>query len=222
MTDKLGIINNFAGEVLSLNQKKAPYLGIGMNEETRQHKVVWNVKGWCKQVPTGLTYEEAQQIQKCISEGVLVTGRHYLPAKVKDPATIKKYLDTIRQPLMPVAKKPFQELVRKKQEGNYSAKEIIVACIQEEEKLRRRADWLRFLGDGLKACTGPELIVEDYHDDPEAYQVVINTETNQIVADSRPVEARKPKGKKVVVVETNQATQEERAKALDNYLGDSI
>ena len=84
MQKKFGIINNFAGTVVSLNQKKSRYLGIGaIKGQHGQFKVWLTPQKWCAKLPNNLTADEAQQVQDMINTGVLVEGRVYLPVAKK-------------------------------------------------------------------------------------------------------------------------------------------
>jgi len=213
---KLGNIKNFAGAIFSLDQRKASILGIG----DKQPKVWFTAKAWCLVIPEGLTDTEAMQLQGAINTGTLVPGKVYIPAKQKDDNTIPKYLALLRRTLTPPNKAPFIDLVHKKSEGNYSAKEILSACIADEQKVRNRADWITFLKAGLSAYEGPDYVVEDREDDPEAYVVTIDPTTKVIQSDSRPADKRKGKGKGKDISEIETPlTAAQKNKAIDDFLG---
>jgi len=173
MENKIGNINNFAGALLSLNQKTTPYLGIGKSSLGR-FKVWFSLREWCHQIPEGLTDKEAAQVQQAITQGFLVNGRVYLPKAVKDEKVLAFYINTMRRALTldHASKVLFITLTRKTKDGNYTSKEIFQACLEDERIVKRRDTWIKFLEEGIKFYKGPENIVEDYSD----YQASINLE----------------------------------------------
>ena len=220
MVEQLGILNNYAGVVVSLNQKRATYLGIGPLEGNR-FKVWLSPQMWCAKLPADLTPQDAEQIRRAINAGVLVEGKQYLPVVKKDKAVLKKYLDHVKQSygLDAKAKAPFQHLVLTRQEGHYTAAEIITACLSEEEKTKRRAPWIAFLNDALRAYDGPDVIVHDYSDNPEIDLIaepVMNTVIPEAPVNMTPPPAAKPE----VTVDKKKAKKV--AEALDKFLGESI
>lgn len=217
MDNQFGIVNNYAGVVVSLNQKKVPYFGVGMMDHGK-FKVWLSKRAWCIKLPEGLSDKEAQQINEAIAKGILVEGRQYLPSVEKDPLVLARYVNFVKESytLDSKAKAPFQDLIRKKQDGNYTAVEIIAECLRVEEAGRRRPTWVAFLNDAIKAYDGPQILVEDYRDDPEAYRVTIDA-SGVIVDDSR--KDKKPQSKKLT---TSNAPTKARESALNKFLGDEV
>lgn len=219
MTEKLGTINNYAGVVISLDQRMMPYFGVGQLQPG-EFKVWLSAKRWSVQIPEGLTNEEALQVQKALASGVIREGREYIPPARKDPKTLQHYLNLLKTSYGVTAqsKAPFIALVQKKSEGNHTAIEILNACLKEEESTRHREVWIAFLKDGIKHCDGPLSLVEDYENDPEAYTVTIDPASMVIVEDSRSKTDTKPKAKpKDPTVITDPVAKE---KAIKKFLGD--
>lgn len=219
MAEQLGILNNYAGVVVSLNQKRATYLGIGPLENN-MFKVWLSPQVWCAKLPADLTPSEAEQVRRAINQGVLVSGRQYLPVVKKDKTVIKKYIDHVKQSygVDAKAKAPFQHLVLTRQEGHFTAAEIITACLSEEERTKRRAPWIAFLNDALKAYDGPDVIVHDYSDNPETDLIeepvrVTMPQEIPIPTPSDPIKQETPVDKKKA---------KEVAKALDKFLGEAL
>lgn len=220
--EKIGQVNNYAGTIISLNQKNGSYIGIGpiateSKGPSSQYKVWLTPKEWHTAVPEGLTADETMQLEHAIKSGLVVIGKHYLPAAVKNPAVVQKYIKLMKEsPMLDAkAKKPFINLVNAKSEGFYTALEILSACIKEEESTRRRETWITFLKDGLRSYNGPEMLVQDYSDDPGNYTVTIDPQSLTIVEDSRgdkkPKEPEKPKSK---------LSAKQKEEALKKFLGD--
>lgn len=215
MAEKLGIINNYAGAVVSLNQKKAPYFGVGMMDHGK-FKVWLSKRAWCVQLPNNLTDKEADQIRLAISSGLLIEGKVYMPTVEKDPKVLAKYLTLIKNnhTLDSRSKAPFQQLVLQKQDGNYTAIEILSECLRSEEATRRRPTWIAFLNDAIKAYDGPLMVVEDYKDDPEAYQVTIDMSNGIIIEDSRKTTE--------LVAPVSKTPQKVKSKELNKFFGDEV
>ena len=215
MSEKLGIINNYNGAIISLNQKKAPYFGVGM--DSNGHFKVWLSKQkWCAKIPEGLTSQEADQIKAALWNGTLVEGKKYIPAAEKDPTVLAKYVNHVKNSyvLDNQAKSLIQLLVQKKQDGNYTAVEILAECLRVEESTRRRPTWIAFLNDAIKAYDGPQFIVEDYSDSPDVYQVTIDS-NGTVVKDSR------PDAKIKALPETN-VSKKVRTNELNKFLGEQV
>ncbi len=225
MQQKFGIINNFAGAVISLNQKKSRYLGIGaIKGQHGQFKVWLTPQKWCVKLPSDLNADDAQQIQNMLNSGILVEGRHYLPVAKKDEAVLNTYLMLLKgkRMLSEDIKEQFRQLVIKKSEGNWSAFEILKSCIKFEEENSRRSDWLRFLKDGLDAYHGPEFLVEDFENDPEAYVVTIDISAQQVVQKEATKETVKAEPVKQTKKGRPSKSDAEKEEALKKYLGDKI
>lgn len=226
MEQKIGYINNFAGVIVSLNLKKSPYLGVGpIRGEHGKFKLWLNSHKWCAAIPEGLTDEDAKYLQAMLNAGILVEGRHYLPPIEKLTKTVQDWVMLVKTSRMLTRsiKDQFIALVRKKQEGGYTAFEILTSCLNFEESNQRRADWILFLNEGLKAYDGPRVLMENTEDDPEAYAVTIDA-TGIIVEDSRDKDPQKKEKtkKKAHQPETLTTTQDEREKMLSKFLGDKI
>lgn len=220
--EKIGQINNYAGVVISLNQKAGSYFGLGTPSKdpasnSAQFKVWLTPKDWCAVIPPGLTDPEVTQLQNAIKSGLVILGKQYMPAAVKDPGAIQKYIDIMKYaPMLDnKAKQPFISLVNKKSDGNYTALEILNACLREEESSRHREVWISFLKDGIKAYNGPDILVQDFSDDPGNYTVTLDPSSLTVIDDSRkdnkPAKLDKPKSK---------LNEKQKESALKKYLGD--
>jgi hypothetical protein len=223
MEQKFGQIMNYAGTTVSINLAKSTYLRIGPLEDG-QFKVWLGPNQWCVQVPPGLTNDEARQLKEMLDVGILVEGKQYMPVAVHNTKTLQDYLNVVKKSrvLDKKTKDIFVQLVRKKSEGNYSAFEILNACLKAEEETSRRPEWIAFLNDGIKAYDGPRILLEKNEVDPEAYTVAIDS-TGAIVKDSRPEEIKnKSKKGKLPELKERELTPEQKEKALNQFLGESI
>ena len=68
--------------------------------------------------------------------------------------------------------------------GNWTPLEIYTYCIKQERETRGRKEWIDFLTEAIANYNGPALLVEDFVDDPDNYEVVIDPNVG-IVMDSR-------------------------------------
>lgn len=212
MPEILGIVNNNAGIVVSLNQRAMPFFGIGMDKNTGNCRVWLSPKAWCALLPVDLTQEEANQVRVAINKGLLVEGRRYMPAVVKDTTVLNKYIEIVKTSHVvdKKAKDPFIALVLNKQEGNYTAGEIITACIKFEEGRSRRPIWMAFLNDAFKNYDGPLTLIEDYSNSPDAYDPgnpIEPVAVAPVVTDTPSTQAPKQK-----------LSPKEKEKALNKFL----
>lgn len=217
--EKIGNINNFAGAVLSLNQKMSPYFGIGMSRSGKS-KVWFSISEWCHRIPEGLTDAEAAQVQNAISTGLLVNGRVYLPKAVKDEAVLDKYISTMKRALTldQKSKDVFLTLIRKTHEGNYTSKEIMLACLEDEKINKRRGPWIAFLEEGIKYYKGPDTLITDYSDYQESLEYVAEAP----VEAPRPQANAKSKPGRPSKQDAPKLTDKQKEDLLTKHLGEKI
>ncbi len=216
---KFGQINNYAGTVVSLNQKKATYIGIGETKgEHGQMKVWLTPQKWCTKLPSNLTAEDTRQIQAMLDSGILVEGKHYLPVAKKDLAVLKEFLNLTKSTryLNDAAKEPFRELFRAKQKGNYSAFEIFNECLKLETNTQNRAEWIAFFNDAIKSFDGPKILVEDYEHDPEIYTITIDEPSRPSTSDNS---QDKKKTKEKAKAQEPEVSPEKKEELLKKFLG---
>ena len=191
---RLGQLNNYAGQTISLNQKVAPYFGVGEGDE----KKIWLSKdNWCAKVPNNLTPDEVTIIDKAMSNGYIVLGKEWLPALKKDVNIRNEYVKVIERSkyLTNEVKEPFQQLVLKKQDGNYTASEIITHVMKSERASRGRTNFLTFLQDALDHYDGPAQLVPDHPVNPLGFidtneMLEVEDDTKDIL--SPPIKSKAP------------------------------
>lgn len=183
---KLGQVKNYSGQTISLNQKIASFFGIG-ERDNGQKKIWLNADQWCVAVPSDLTNEEVTQLDKAMSNGVIVLGRELIPALEKDKSVKEKYAKIIADAryLDEEIKDPFRYLVRAKQDGNYTALEIITYVLEQERSTRSRPNFMQFLQEAINHYDGPAFLIEDYPEDPNNYTVSVDLDNMTVVEDSR-------------------------------------
>lgn len=182
---KLGAINNYAGTEVSLNLKKASYWGLGDND---RGKIFWlSTENWCGTIPDDVNSEDATQIANAFAAGTLVMGREWIPALDKDKTVLRKYEQVLNdyKYVNDEFKNIWRDLLSRKKEGNYTAREILSHCIEQERKLRNRKPHLAWLEDALDYYEGPDFLVQDFPDDPDNYEVTIDATTSQVVSSTR-------------------------------------
>lgn len=179
----LGVVNGHAGEVISINLKKGAYFGVG---DVGRCKIWLDGETWTTKVPDDLSNQETMQLRSALERGVVVIGKHYLPALLKKEGVREEYAKVVKtaRSLTQEVKKPFIDLVRMTQVGNWTPLEIYTFCLKEERESRGRKEWIDFLTEAIANYNGPDFLVEDFIDDPDNYDVVIDPNVG-IVMDSR-------------------------------------
>lgn len=215
----LGLLNNYAGAEISLNQKRGNYFGIG--DDGERPKIWLSASSWTCIVPDNLSPTEVDQLGDAIQEGRIVVGKQWIPAIEKVRGTKERYADIVlkSRALNAEAKEPFLKLHRYKKDGNYTALEILTYCKTEEDKHRSRPEWMTFLQECIDAYDGPVQLVEDFPEDPENYEVTIDPVSMTVTNDSR--------GKDALNIPSAPQQQYEdpakREEALNNFFeGDSV
>lgn len=171
--DKLGYVGQLSGQIISLNQKKATYFGIGKLNKIGNPEVWLAPNHWYAELPAELSAQDQDILYKALEKGLIKMGKHWMPALVKDTNVKEKYIQLmIGRKLFENTKQPFIDLVKKEKEGNYTALEILSYCLKKEQEGSNRQEWIAFLKDGMAAYRGPVQLVEDTPD--EAYEVQID------------------------------------------------
>ena len=191
---KLGQINNYAGQTISLNQSVAAYFGIGEGSKP----IIWlNKNNWCATVPSNLTSNEVKAIDDAMNIGTIVLGEEWIPALVKDTSIRDEYKNIVANSrfLTDEVKDQFKELVLKKADGNYTASEIIAYVMNNERTSRGRTNYLTFLQEALEHYDGPAELVSDGPPTPEGFvgtdeMLIVEDDTKDIL--SPPVKSKVP------------------------------
>ena len=191
---KLGQINNYAGQTISLNQSVAAYFGVG---EGNKPKIWLNTNNWCVIVPSNLTSNEVKSIDDAMNTGLVVLGKEWIPALVKDLSIRDEYKEIVQNSryLTDEVKDQFRDLVLKKKDGNYTASEIIVYVMENERSSRGRTNFLTFLQEALDHYDGPAELVPD---EPINLEGFVGTDEMLVVEDdtkntlSPPVKSKAP------------------------------
>ena len=146
MSEKIGAIDNYVGQELSLNMKVVSYLGIGTPGKSPEGPPGVNFKlwfckdNWCQTVPEDLSPEEVSQIDSAINSGKLIIGKEWIPTIDKDPNILVQWRNDLKSSRMldDKFKEKFRHLVKAKSEGNYTAHEILQTLIADETKRNRQ------------------------------------------------------------------------------------
>jgi hypothetical protein len=207
---KLGKLGNvrglYTGKTISLNQKAATYFGVG-------DKIWLNEHNWSTEVPNDLTAEEISIIDDGINSGTIVMGEKWIARLEKDLSVRENYLDIVKNAkyLTDEVKEPFKQLILTKQNGNYTASEILTYVMNHERKTRGRTNFLTFLQDALNHYDGPAQLVSDGPHELDSY---VNTEQMLKVDDSTKDKLSPP------VVD--ESPSEAKLKALDELFESDI
>ena len=183
--DKLGTIDGYAGQTISLDRRRSPYFGAGRLEDG--NFTIWlHSEQWHVEVPSNLDSVTVTEIAHALARGTIVLGRQWLPPITKEPKVRQDYIELVKNGsrLTEEDKEPFRMLLRRKSDGGYTALEIFAACRTYELRHRNRKPWLEFLQLGIDSYTGPEQLVEDYEDD-DSYQVTVKD--GKVIASSKQV-----------------------------------
>jgi len=200
---RLGQINNYAGQTISLNQSVATYFGVG---EGTEPKIWLNKHNWYVKVPSNLTSNEIKAVDDAITAGRIVLGKEWIPVLVKDSSVRDKYKNVVLNSryLTDEVKDQFRELVLKKRDGNYTASEIITYAMNSERSSRGRTNYLTFLQEALDHYDGPVELVSDVPPTPEGF---VGTDEMLIVEDDTKNTLSPPV--------KNEAPSEDKQKALN-------
>jgi hypothetical protein len=188
-TQKLGIINNHAGETVSINLKKRTYFGLG---DPADKKVWLSPENWSTVLPNNLTVNEADMISNAIASGDLVSGKKWIPAIDKDVSVLNFYLGLLNQyrTVNQEFKDHITNLFRHKKKGNYTAIEIFRKMRDKEVEQNNRKGFVSYLEAAIENYSGPVQLVQDFPNDPDNYKVSIDPGTMQVTATDKPAEER--------------------------------
>jgi hypothetical protein len=179
----LGVVSRYAGTVISINLKKGAYYGVG---DVGKCKLWLDSENWTCKIPDNLSEQESMQVQGALERNTIVIGKHYLPALIKEEGIREEYAKLVKlaRTMTQDVKKPFIDLVRMTQVGNWTPLEIYTYCLDQERTTRGRREWIDFLKEAIANYNGPDFLVEDFVDDPDNYDIVIDPNVG-IVKDSR-------------------------------------
>jgi len=218
---KLGLIKNYEGQTISLNQKYGPYFGCGPMTKEGRPEIWLSTDDWYTELPKGLDQGTVDMITNGLRSNNIVLGKQWLPAKIKDTSVLEKYwLMAKGKPLKSREKEPFIELVKMTAVKNCTPLEILSYCLKTELETTHRKEWVSFFEAAIEAYTGPVQVVKDEPD--EAYEVHIDL-TEGTVKDSREPKVKKPIQSAKVSKRQKQLDKQkldpDRAKAIDKALG---
>lgn len=218
LAGNIGSIQNFAGTVISLNQKRQAFFGVGDTGRKENESKIWLTKdNWYCTIPEGLSAEEVDQLARALQMGIVKEGKHWIPPVDKVAGTCEKYAAVVLQngPTKE-AKQPFIDLVKTESTGGYTAQEILKFCQDAERKGRSRPEWIRWLQEAIDHCTGPEMLVEDFPNDPGNYTAVVDPATMQVVQTDAPKDDLKID---VAAMGLGTAPSQVAQEALEDFLG---
>jgi hypothetical protein len=216
-----GVINNYAGQYVSINLAKNNYFGVG--EDGKRPKLWLSQENWFDKIPEGLTASEAEIIHQALEDGTIVFDKCWLPPFTKDTDVLKKYIGLLSRTnrLAEDFKEKIRTLFRYKKEGNYTALEIFQAMLVSEKENRRRAEFIAYLQEAIDNYSGPTYLVEDYPEDPYNYEATIDPITMKVVTSTRkpdmptePAPLRSPDGREPKKLDD----PELRARKIDSVL----
>jgi hypothetical protein len=181
----LGVIDSYKNETFSLDMAKAPYVGIGYIEETRNFRFWFSESTWHITFPEDLTPEEEKQIAKAVDQQLIIPGKTWMPAIVKDPSARNDFIEVLNTPRLDQrAKDVFRDLVKKQQVGGYTPLEILAHCKMHELQNRNRSEWILFLSEAIDAYQGPLSLVSD--SPTEVTDVVVDRDSGTAQVASAP------------------------------------
>lgn len=212
----LGVINNYAGQFFSLNMKKTNFFGVG-ERENGMKKLWLSPENWVDQAPDDLTEEDIDIIANSLRAGTIVVGKRWLPPLDKEPEIKKQYLSLLRESSSCTEefKSKIRSLVAYGDHGNYTAKEILNAMVSKEKEGRNREPFITFLEDGLSHYHGPELLVEDFPEDPDNFTIEIDPSTMKVISSTR----KKESTEKSMTAFRGLDNPAERSASIDKALG---
>lgn len=118
-------------------------------------------------IPSDLNTEEEMMVRNLIDTGELVLNcKDYIPPFTRSDDVLKEYFDFIKQyGLDPANQKSpsiikFKNLVRMSIDRNWSAKEILRYCIEQETKLKNREKVIKTLKNTLFNSNAPDSLLE--------------------------------------------------------------
>ena len=152
---------NYVGRKITLNQKVETFFGIG-------NKKIWlSPNSYTCTVPDNLTNEELDVLRKAIdSKVVIIDSDAYICPIERSDEVLKEYFDYIKQYGLELSDKKsksvakFRQLVRIKIDRNWSAKEIIRYCIEQEKKYKNREKIIKILNNVLFNSDAPEFMLD--------------------------------------------------------------
>ena len=152
---------SYAGRKIALNQKVETFFGVG-------NKKIWlSPQNYTCVVPQDLTPEETEQLKTAIKQSkVLLDSDKYVAPIERSNDVLSEYFDFIKQYGLDIADKKsksvakFRQLVRMKIDRNWSAKEIIRFCIEQEKKYKNRDKIIRLLNNVLFNSDAPEFLLD--------------------------------------------------------------
>lgn len=152
---------SYAGRKIALNQKVETFFGVG-------NKKIWlSPQNYTCVVPENLTAEETDVLKTAISQSkVLLDSDKYIAPIERSDSVLSEYFDFIKQYGLDIADKKsrsvakFRQLVRMKIDRNWSAKEIIRFCIEQEKKYKNRDKVIKLLNNVLFNSDAPEFLLD--------------------------------------------------------------
>lgn len=148
-----------AGLDISLDLSKQTFFGIGN---------IWlsPVSHTCK-VPENLSKEDISILKEHINNGIIkLNSKEFIPPITRSDEVLKEYFDFIKQYGLdltdPKSKSisKFKNLIRLNVDRNWSVKEIVRYCIEQETKYKNRTPVLKLLKNVLDNSQAPDNLTE--------------------------------------------------------------
>lgn len=147
---------------VSINLEKRTFFGLPSG------KMRLGPKNYTCVIPSDLSNEEEIMVRSLIDTGELVLNtKEYIPPFTRSDEVLKEYFDFIKQyGLDPVNQKSpsiikFKNLIRLSIDRNWSAKEILRYCIEQETKTKNREKVIKTLKNALFNSTAPDTLLDN-------------------------------------------------------------
>lgn len=189
----LGMVNNYEGMPVSIDLSQISFFGLGPSH----FPVLWlSTENWYDTVPAGLDNEQAGILSKAIAQGTVVVGKKWIPPLTKDKKVLSKYIETLRSARMvdEKFKSVIRSLLLSGKEGNYTAIEIFRKMLVDEQSRTNRDTFMSYLKEAIDHSKGPEILVQDFPNDPNNYTVQLDPNTFEVLSDTRKRELEETPG----------------------------
>lgn len=150
------ITNSIKGKEISLNFKKESFFGVG--------KIWLSSENHSCVVPEEISSADETIIKKAINSGVLILGNSFVPNISRDENVPIEYWDLIKSyGIRPTEEsksfKKFKYLIKYGIDRNWTAKEIIKICIENEKQYKNRKDVIKYLESVFDTIQCPDTLL---------------------------------------------------------------
>lgn len=148
--------NSVKGKEISLNFKKESFFGIDN---------IWlSADNYSCVVPETISPQAEAVIKKAIEQGILCLGNVFIQNKDRDDNVPNEYWELIKQYGISPKKddksfKKFKYLIKYGVDRNWTAKEIIKTCIENEQKYKNRKEVIKYLNSVFDTIACPDSLV---------------------------------------------------------------